>query len=66
MRVANHNFPGLALPGNACWHSEGFNGAVLRYRDLVSQQDPHATLLELWHFLLTAGREHMLENAKGG
>ncbi len=59
-------FPGLVLPGNAYWHSEGFNGAVLRYRDLVSQQDPHATLLELWHFLLAAGREHMLENVNEG
>lgn len=59
-------FPGLALPGDAYWHSEGFNGAVLRYRDLVKSQDPHAALLELWHFLLDAGREHMLENAKGG
>jgi hypothetical protein len=59
-------FPALALPGDAYWHSEGFNGAVLHYRDLVGNQDPNALLLELWHFLLDAGRQHMLEHATGG
>ena len=47
--MADHNFAGLDLPGEGYWHSEGFNGAVLRYRDLIHQQHPHATLLELWH-----------------
>ena len=55
-------FPGLELPDGADWHSEGFNGAVLRYGDLISCQDPNAALLELWHFLLNNGREHMLEH----
>ena len=59
-------FPGLALPGDAYWHSEGFNGAVLRYRDLVSLEDPHAALQELWRSLLDAGRTYMLEQKAGG
>jgi hypothetical protein len=58
-------FPGLVLPGGAYWHSEGFNGAVLRYSDLIERQDPQGALLELWHCLLDAGRCHMLENTVG-
>ena len=55
-------FPGLVLPGGAYWHSAGFNGAVLRYADLIERDDPQGVLLELWHSLLDAGRQHMLEN----
>ncbi len=58
-------FPGLVLPGGAYWHSEGFNGAVLSYADLIQHQDPQGTLLELWHSLLDAGRKNMLENTLG-
>ena len=59
-------FPRLQLPGRAYWHSEGFSAAVLRYEDLLSSQDPQTTLLELWQFLVNAGRQHMLEHTAEG
>ena len=58
-------FPGLDLPCGAYWHDVGFNGAVLRYRDLTDCQDPNAVLLELWHYLLNAGRQHILDHTTG-
>lgn len=56
-------FPTLRLPVGANWHTEGFNGAVLRYRSLIESSDPNAYLLDLWAGLLSAGREQMLANA---
>ena len=53
-------FPGLTLPAGTRWHTEGFSGAVLLYRDLLNSADPEAYLLDLWNTLLSAGREHML------
>jgi hypothetical protein len=55
-------FPGLQLPAGARWHAEGFSGAVLPYQSLIKNRDPDACLLDLWGGLLSAGREHMLEN----
>ena len=54
-------FPGLTLPTGTAWHSEGFNGAVLPYRELMKSADPAAYLLDLWNTLLSAGREQMLD-----
>lgn len=51
--------PNVALPGGSTWHSDGFNGAVLLYRDLVAMADPHAYLLELWSTLLAAGSAYL-------
>ncbi len=51
--------PRLKLPAGASWRSEGFNGVVLPYRELVATADPHAYLLELWELLLDAGRKHL-------
>ena len=51
--------PDVALPTGTTWHSDGFNGAVLLYKDLAAMEDPHAYLQELWSTLLAAGREHL-------
>ena len=58
-------FPGLDLPAGATWHTEGFNGVVLRYESLLASQDPHSELVGLWNLLIDAGREHMLEQKTG-
>lgn len=55
--------PGLQLPAGTIWQTEGFNGAVLRYRSLVESADPSDYLLHLWNLLLAAGRQHLLERA---
>ena len=53
------DLPETPLPAGTNWHSEGFNGAVLLYRDLVAVQDPAGYLLELWSSLMEAAREHL-------
>jgi hypothetical protein len=58
-------FPDLDLPAGATWHTQGFNGVVLRYETLLTSQDPQAELVGLWEFLVSAGREHMLERTTG-
>ncbi len=47
--------PDVALPAGTTWHSDGFNAAVLLYKDLVAMADPHAYLQELWSTLLAPG-----------
>lgn len=56
--------PSVELPAGTTWRSEGFNGAVLLYRDLQQQAEPEAYLLDMWRGLLAAGREHLLESPK--
>ena len=51
--------PSVALPAGTKWHSDGFNGAVLLYKDLAAMANPHAYLQELWSTLLTAGSEYL-------
>ncbi len=51
--------PGVELPNGTIWQTEGFSGAVLLYRDLVSVSDSAAYLQELWSALLASGRAHM-------
>jgi hypothetical protein len=55
----------LELPAGATWHTEGFNGAVLRYETLLTSRDPHGELVGLWNLLLSAGREQMLKGTNG-
>lgn len=57
-------FPGLKPIGDAYWHSQGFNGVVLPYSNLVSHQDPTGALLALWQWVLDKGRTHMLDTAE--
>jgi len=54
--------PGLDLPDGTIWQSDGFSGAVLLYRRLLEETNPEEYLLSLWNGLLTAGRQHMLDN----
>jgi len=54
--------PELVLPEGTTWQSEGFSGAVLLYRRLLEEATPQDYLVNLWNILLTAGRQHMLEN----
>jgi hypothetical protein len=49
----------LELPAGTTWKSEGFNAAVLLYKDLVAVDDPAAYLQELWTTLLVAGQTHL-------
>ena len=60
------SLPKLQLPAEARWHNEGFNGAVLLYKDLVKQTDHNAYLVDLWRHLLAASREHMLSATTKG
>jgi hypothetical protein len=53
--------PKTPLPAGTTWRSQGFNGAVLRYRELVTMSDPKGYLLDMWNVLLAAGREHLGE-----
>ena len=55
--------PKLALPDGTVWQSDGFSGAVLLYRRLLEEKDPHKYLVSLWNDLLSEGRQHMLNNA---
>ena len=52
-------FTELELPTGTYWQTEGFSGAVLAYKTLIQNSDPHGYLLELWTRLLTAGRRKM-------
>ena len=54
--------PTIPLPTGTTWLSEGFSGAVLRYKDLVAMDDPDGYLQELWSTLLAAGRTHLANN----
>ncbi len=51
--------PATPLPAGAVWHTEGFQGAVVRYQDLADNHDPRGYLLDLWRGLLSAGRVAM-------
>jgi hypothetical protein len=48
------------LPSGSEWKTDGFSGAVLTYRSLLSGNDPGAFLQDFWTRLLAAGRQHML------
>lgn len=54
--------PDMSLPPGSHWNSEGFNGVLLYYRDLINQADPGAYLQGLWTLLLDAGRTQMLDS----
>ncbi len=56
--------PQVQLPAGTTWRTDGFNGAVLLYRDLLSNTDPRGYLLDLWNGLLKAGREQLCRDGK--
>lgn len=49
----------MDLPAGSEWRTDGFSGAVLLYRQLLSESDPAAYLQGLWKALLSAGRRHL-------
>jgi hypothetical protein len=53
----------IELPAGSTWKSEGFNGVVLLYKDLIATGDPAAYLQELWTTLLAAGQSQLARNA---
>ncbi len=55
-------FNGLEMPVGTEWRTEGFTGAVTRYRTLQQLEDPQGYLLSLWKRLLAAGRAHLMKN----
>lgn len=60
------DFERLELPAGSRWQSDGFTGVVLPYEALVGNSDPVGYLLELWHGLLSAGRQQMLASTDNG
>ena len=52
-------FPAHELPAGTEWHTQGFTGAVLRYRRLCRETDPGAYLQQLWNGLLADGKQHL-------
>jgi hypothetical protein len=56
------SLPRAKLPAGTTWRSEGFNGAMLLYRDLVATNNPRACLNDLWLGLLAARRRHLATN----
>ena len=52
----------VELPAGTTWKSEGFSGAILLYKDLITMDDPAAYLQELWSILLAAGQTHLTTN----
>jgi hypothetical protein len=49
----------LQLPEGATWQTGGFTGVTLTHARLLTSDDPHGCLLDLWSRLLSAGREHL-------
>jgi hypothetical protein len=48
-------FVNSPLPPGAAWHSDGWKGAVLRYKTLVESTDPDARLLNFFRSLQKRG-----------
>ncbi len=55
------NLPAVELPPRTFWQTDGFEGAVLHYADLVSVDDPHGYLLDLWTRLMHAARPDLCD-----
>jgi len=51
--------PATNLPTGAQWKSDGFNGAVLPYRQLASQRNPGEFLHAFWSRLHDAGQRYL-------
>jgi len=52
----------VELPAGSTWKSNGFNGAVLLYKDLLAMHDPATYLREFWSTLLSAGKIELATN----
>ncbi len=54
----------IQLPENVSWHTDGFNGALLKYHDLSGVSDSYKLLMDFWSRMVQGGRQTMLENSK--
>ena len=54
-------FAGSPLPAGATWQTEGWTGAVLRYAELLKQDDPAEHLLAFLHMAHEAGARFMMD-----
>jgi hypothetical protein len=45
------------LPGNAYWHQDGWNGALLKYSELVGTAEPNELLISLFNQALSANKK---------
>lgn len=50
----------VSLPSGAYWHRQGWQGAVMAYADVVSQEDPEKALLSFLHTVQRAGASLMM------
>ena len=55
------SLPGVELPQGTVWQTDGFDGAVLRYAELVAQDDPAEYLQDLWARLMRAARPDLCD-----
>ena len=60
------SLPAAELPPGTVWQADGFNGAVLRYADLVAQNNPDEYLQELWSGLMHAARPDLCDAEQQG
>lgn len=51
--------PSYPLPEGTRWQSDGFQGAILLYKNLIATDDAHAYLLDLWSGLLEESRKSL-------
>ncbi|MCP3868492.1 MAG: hypothetical protein GY703_10420 [Gammaproteobacteria bacterium] len=57
---APENWTDLALPEGACWHTEGWTGAIMPYGAVVSADQPEAALLDYLERLQAHGAKLMV------
>jgi len=55
------SLPAAELPHPAVWRTDGFDGVVLRYADLVGQDDPDQYLQGLWGGLMHIARPDLCD-----
>ena len=55
------SLPAADMPQPAVWQTDGFDGVVLRYADLVAQQDPYEYLQGLWTGLMHVARPDLCD-----
>ncbi len=58
------SLPDAEIPQPAVWQTDDFNGVVLRYADLVAQDDPDEYLQKLWIGLMHVARPDLCDAAK--
>ena len=60
---AEGTFATHVLPDGVQWHTEGFTGAVLLYRQLLTEANPYEFLIDFWKSLLVVGKSSLTANS---